>query len=243
MPEFPPIYRWSLMDAVEHNEMREWRDSYRENCACARAIEKAINDHYHDDRLDRCVDRIISQYGFDRTNYVLANTIMQKEDDGRFSDDNKKWARKIHIPKDEVRWHFCVESHPGLTNLFVDQMREAWRSLGLFDHTNCISEKDGEIDYRGKVLVLDPKVLKEQSRTPANQLFLAEGGFGCSANSRGRKVFGRFLNDGEKTHFGREDFLGAIKDEDLPEWASQKLDEIRSAVTDESEGISMGGIV
>jgi hypothetical protein len=56
-------------------------------------------------------------------------------------------------------------------------------------------------------------------------------------------VFGRFLNGGEKTHFGREDFLGAIKDEDLPEWASQKLDEIRSAVTDESEGISMGGIV
>ena len=51
MADHKPLYRWSLQDAVTHNEVQDWRDSYRENCDCARAIERAIADQYHDNIL------------------------------------------------------------------------------------------------------------------------------------------------------------------------------------------------
>ena len=41
MADHKPLYRWSLQDAIAHNEVQDWRDSYRENCDCARAIERS----------------------------------------------------------------------------------------------------------------------------------------------------------------------------------------------------------
>lgn len=166
---------------------------------------------------------IIEQYGFNRVNWVLANTVKQNKEDGRFSKENKKWAREYHIPIEDVNWHFAVESHPGLTNLFINDARRAWQGLGLFDRIHCISEKDSEMDYTNKVLILDPSVLKDEYKTPDDQLFLAKGGFGCHPNSRGRKVFGQFLKDSEETHFYHEDFIGAIDERHLPDWAKEKL--------------------
>ena len=126
MADHKPLYRWSLQDAIAHNEVQDWRDSYKENCDCARAIERAIADHYHDNVLEDGTKDVLDRYGFDRVNWVLANTLQEKAHDGRFSQENKKWAKGFFIPSDDVRWHFCVESHPGLTDLFIDQAREAW---------------------------------------------------------------------------------------------------------------------
>lgn len=129
MADHKPLYRWSLQDAIAHNEVQDWRDSYKENCDCARAIERAIADHYHDNVLEDGTKDVLDRYGFDRVNWVLANTLQEKAHDGRFSQENKKWAKGFFIPSDDVRWHFCVESHPGLTDLFIDQAREAWQKL------------------------------------------------------------------------------------------------------------------
>ena len=60
MPEHKPLYLWSLEDAVRHNERDEWRESYRENCDCARAIERAIEENYHDNRLEDGSQRRLS---------------------------------------------------------------------------------------------------------------------------------------------------------------------------------------
>lgn len=237
--EHKPLYIWSLDYAVRSNERDLWRESYRENCDCARAIERAINENYRDNCLNDCIQPIIERYGFDRVNWVLANTIQEKQDDGRFSQENKAWAKGFYIPQDDVRWHFCVEAHPGLTNIFTNQARRAWQALGLFDASHCESEKDGQLDYEGKVLVLKGNVLKDRYKTPEDQLFLADGGFGCRPNSRGRKVFGKFLKDGEDTHFYREDFAGILKDEYLPDWAREKLDESQPPEESESPGMMM----
>lgn len=158
MADHKPLYRWSLQDAVTHNEVQDWRDSYRENCDCARAIERAIADQYHDNILENGTKDIIDRYGFDRVNWVLANTLQEKAHDGRFSQDNKRWAKGFFIPSDDVRWHFCVESHPGLTDLFINQTREAWQKLGLFDASHCSEDND----YAGKLLILKPSVLKDE---------------------------------------------------------------------------------
>lgn len=174
MADHKPLYRWSLQDAVTHNEVQDWRDSYRENCDCARAIERAIADQYHDNILENGTKDIIDRYGFDRVNWVLANTLQEKAHDGRFSQDNKRWAKGFFIPSDDVRWHFCVESHPGLTDLFINQTREAWQKLGLFDASHCSEDND----YAGKLLILKPSVLKDEFKASDYQLFYAESGFG-----------------------------------------------------------------
>ena len=122
---------------------------------------------------------------------------------------------------------------------FISQAREEWDKLGLFDSESCI-ESDEPIDYAGKLLILSPNVLKDQYKTPEDQLFYATGGFGCDPTKMGRKVFGFFLKGGEETHFARGDFLGVIKDECIPDWAYDKLNEYEEYSGTEDEG--MGGI-
>lgn len=63
--------------------------------------------------------------------YVLANTIQQQDWDGRYSPDNKRWAKTIVIPEDKDPWggdrniEFVVQgAHPGLVDLFTSQARK-----------------------------------------------------------------------------------------------------------------------
>ena len=239
MSEHVQIYPWSLKDALEYGERDDWRESYRENCDCARAIERAILEGYNFETfcLDDCCEDVIEKYGFDRVNWVLANTIQQKKDDGRFSQENKAWAEGFFLPDDDVRWHFCVESHPGLTDIFTNQVRREWQKLGLYDVSHCI----GDDEYEGKLLVLRPSVLREEYKSPDYQLFYATTGFGCSPNATGRKVYGFFLKDGEETCYNRSCFFGVINEEHLPDWAHEKLAELRGQ-DDVSEDLTMGGI-
>lgn len=219
------IYPYSLEYAIQHDERDRWQESYQANCDCARAIERAINDNYDGQRLsDDAAASVLGEYDFDRVNWVLANTIQAKDSDGRISRDNKAWAKNYVVPKDTTQYQFVVNSHPGLTNLFVDDIRRAWQELGLFDKSHCTGA--GE-DYDGKVLVLDPTILKNQYKSPEYQLFWADGGFGCSPTARGRAVYGQFLKDGTENVYNRQDFIGVLKEEHLPDWAREKLAEIR----------------
>ena len=92
----------------------------------------------------------------------------------------------------------------------------------LFTEENTI-ENSRYNDYENKVLIIKPEWLKEAYRTPENQLFLAKSGFGCDPSKVGTAVYGVFLIDGESLNMRRGDFLGIIKDENLPEWAREKL--------------------
>lgn len=97
----------------------------------------------------------------------------------------------------------------------------------LFDGSHAVQSNEPQ-NYKGKLLILRAESLKEEYRTPENQLFLASGGFGCDPNASGRKVFGCFLSDGEETHFYRSDFVGIIADKHIPEWAKEKMEQLTS---------------
>lgn len=227
------IYPYSLEDATRSNERGLWREHYQLNVNCARDIEKAIAENYDGSYLSSdCIKPVLGEYGIDRVNWVLANTIQENQQGGRFSRENKEWAKGFYIPKDTTQLEFVVNSHPGLTNLLTDDIRKFWQELGLFGKTHCITTNE---DYDGKVLVLDPTILKDEYKSPDYQLFRATGGFGCSPTARGRRVYGQFLKDGEETSFYRQDFLGVLKDEHLPDWAPEKLAEIQS----QAEGAAM----
>ena len=231
-----PLYKWSLQEAQKLDQVDLWRESYKENCVCARAIEDFINSHYADNCLNTDgVEELIERFGFDRINCVLSNTIQRKDFDGRIREENKAWARETYIPNDDIRWHYEVDSHPGLTGLFTNRIRKEWNALGLFEKKHCTDEGD----YEGKVLALKPSVLKQEYRTPEYQLFVATAGFGCDPSKMGQEIYGYFLKDDEHTHFRRSQFIGVVDEEYLPDWAKEKLENTSS---DETEGVEIGGM-
>ena len=97
MAKHVSVYLWSLREAQKLGEVDRWRESYKENCTCARAIEQAIDDNYADNRLNTDAAKdIIERFGYNRVNWVLANTIQRKDADGRFS-QSKKIGQKDFI--------------------------------------------------------------------------------------------------------------------------------------------------
>lgn len=82
-------------------------------------------------------------------------------------------------------------------------------------------------DYResieNKVVVIRAERLRPEYRTADNQLVLATGGFGTAANSRGRAVYTVNLHSGKETRWNREDILGVLKPEYMPDWAKERL--------------------
>ena len=117
------IYRQSFGEAVFRGEGTLWRESFEENCACARAIEEAIADNYREYHLRDGTDAVVQKFGVDRVRFVLAATIQHQDYDGRFSLQNKRWAKEQMVPDDPYVREYCVHSHPGLTDLFTNQIR------------------------------------------------------------------------------------------------------------------------
>ena len=129
-----PLYRETAAYAREHDELDAYRASYQANVACKEAIEKAIHEHYHDNRLDTsCVQEIIDRFGQERVEHVLATTVSVKSWDQRFSDSNRVWAVTHCIPEDDSgmgdrRSRIVVDQcHPGLTDLFISAFRREVR--------------------------------------------------------------------------------------------------------------------
>lgn len=128
-----PVYPYPASYAQEHGELEQYRASKRANIACKEAIEAAIREYYDGNSLDsQAAAQVVEAFGLDRTLYVLANTVQQKDWDGRISHGNKAWAKTIHIQKNPDAWgadrndQFVVNSHPGLTDLFLSTVRQEY---------------------------------------------------------------------------------------------------------------------
>ena len=71
---------------------------------CKEAIEQAINDYYGNNRLaaESAVKRILDKFSPERVAYVVANTMQQKDHDGRISRDCKEWAKGMDASPDHA---------------------------------------------------------------------------------------------------------------------------------------------
>jgi len=227
--DFPYTYPYSAKEAGRRNELGSWRESFRANIACKKAIEDAIRQSFDGMHLDEhCIREVLGQFGFKRTAWVLSNTIQQLDWDGRFSPANKEWAKKTYIPRDENHNpQFVVRSHPAVLDGFVNLYRKEYQELGLFGPQHCEPDSFSGLDYTDKVLVLSPDTLRESCWQPEDQLWLAHDGFGCRPKAIGRSVRCTCLGDGEMTRWNRRDFIGVLKEEHLPDWAREKLEELQ----------------
>lgn len=137
MKDTTPIYFHSATYAHEHGELDQHRASHKANIACKEAIEQAIADNYRDNCLgSACVQQVLQQFDYGRIFYVLANTVRQKDHDGRISRDNKAWAQTIPVCEDKDGFgydrnvYFVVDrSHTGLLDLFLTQARQEYAQV------------------------------------------------------------------------------------------------------------------
>lgn len=125
MAEHKSLYPWSLEDAQDYGEEQLWRESFKENCRCARAIEQAIASHFDGYTLDTsCVSPVLKEFGIRRVRFVLANTLNEKSSDRRFSEESRTWCKGAYVPRDPSNWAFSVESHPAVLDGFIRAAKE-----------------------------------------------------------------------------------------------------------------------
>lgn len=142
-----PLYCHKADYAKEHGELDAYRASHRANIACKEAIETAIRDNYRENRLDpQGAAEVVSRFGSERVEYVLAVTIREMDWDGRFSRDNKAWAKIVPVQENKDTWgqdrnlEFVIsQAHPGLIDLFANQVRRQEKELSK-DRPSVLSQ-------------------------------------------------------------------------------------------------------
>ena len=222
MKDYPYLYRGSLAEARRRNQIDLWQESLRENIRCKDAIEEAIRrdfDGMHM-RFD-CIEPMIRNFGFLRIAWVLANTLQQKNWDGRFSSQNRAWAAQFPVPNEDRVIQYIVESHPAVLNGFVSEYREVLQRSGLFGIEQCEADSFASQSCEAKVLVLSPDILRGGCWSRGNQLWLALEDWKDDA------VRCVCLWDDEITSWDRTELIGILKEEYLPDWAKEKLEQLR----------------
>ena len=76
-----------------------------------------------------------------------------------------------------------------------------------------------EDSLKNNVVVIDSNVFSPEYQLATHQLMLCTGGFGSYPNARGRACFCTSLYDGHKTSFYRQEVIGTLNKDNLPEWA------------------------
>ena len=87
------------------------------------------------------------------------------------------------------------------------------------------------------MLVLSPDILKESYWNEGAMLWYAHDGFGCGPHAIGRSIRCTCLGDGEHTRWNRTDFIGVLKEEFLPEWAKETLEQLTAQMQQKTPGM------
>ena len=119
-----PVYRETANYAYEAGELDMYRASRDANMACKEAIEQAISDNFSNNHLstEAAVTSVFDQFSPERVQYVLANTIQNKDHDGRIHQSLKDWAKEIEVCPDDTNSFIVDKVNPGLVSLFVTEV-------------------------------------------------------------------------------------------------------------------------
>ena len=122
-PEGKEAYAQYRMEQ-EQKALEQAKMEHETKVACKNAIEKAIAERFDGYRLPKdTAEGVIQEYGSERGSYVLANSVMHKRQDGRFSTENKEWAKAIEPYAMVKNEDMVVDSHPAVLNGFINQTR------------------------------------------------------------------------------------------------------------------------
>ena len=115
--KYPAVYRLSLGEADERGETEQYWASLAQDSACRLSITSALTvDAGKGGTMAGRLERIMGEWGRDRVEWILANSIAQKKDDGQISGENRRWAASFHVPRNDPvggsLWRSCVADVP-----------------------------------------------------------------------------------------------------------------------------------
>ena len=134
--KYVPLYRHTYEYAREAGQIDECRLSRIENMHCAKTIDTAIADSFDGMHLNTaCIRPLIDRFGAERISWVLANTLVMKDYDGRFSASNKEWGARMEVPLEKDRYggvrnaEFVLRSHPAVLDMFIVYVRRELEAI------------------------------------------------------------------------------------------------------------------
>lgn len=120
-----PIYRETYLYASENNEFGVFHQDKKLNDECRNAIDKAINDSQYDTnhyKMKDAVKQVVDEYGSERVELLMAKIVQGADWDGRYSRQNKEWAKGFDVP--ESMKDIYSNTHPCLLDGFLNKVRE-----------------------------------------------------------------------------------------------------------------------
>lgn len=241
-----PFYRYSLDAAKSDDCVDLYKKSIEENRRCRDYIEDMETGFYANAYKDNRVDsdgaytkRLMEEFGMERVLNMYAVTIREHMCDARIDDDVKSWARGFNVAfknGEQKSSSIITQMNPGIVNILAKHAIKEFENLNLFSWEHCDRSQQ---NYENKVVIVSHTRLKEEYWSPENQLWLATNGFGCEPDKIGRAVYSTCLADGDRNRWDRGDILGVIKDEYLPDWAREKLEELQAKEQSEENDITL----
>ena len=142
-----PVYPHSLEYAHEHGEADVFYKSKEANRACIKSIAEAVHNSYKGEYrydLKAAAKTVIDEHGFVRLNHVLANILLNHHYDGRYSPENKEWARDFGLVHD--RDIYC-DTHPAILDGFINIVRKNQReifveAIGQYEKSRHMAERN-----------------------------------------------------------------------------------------------------
>ena len=153
------LYPYSAQEARIRNQLPMWRESYRANVACRNAIEETIRQNFDGMHLKKdCLEPVLAEYGYKRTEWVLATTLQELSWDGRFSSTKPVCANvdlfsgliynMLGISEDIYTPLFAIARVPGWCAHRVEEVvfanriiRPAYKYLGVRQKYKPIEER------------------------------------------------------------------------------------------------------
>lgn len=217
-----PIYNQNLQSAKGENQESLWAENAKENIACAKAMEVLCGYLGKEKTMDEMeIAALVEVFGLQRVTYVTVSNLLFQHPEG----ENLDWAESFYVAlrKEDVE-HFSLSMDSGYLNGFADNLREYTKHhSNLFAIEHC-DELDKDMDFNGKILVVNPKELSNHFKYPEHQMELISEAF-LEKDGVFRFYTRSLEDDAEATRFPSE-ILGVLKEENIPTWAKERSKEM-----------------
>ena len=140
------VYPYDFKTANDRFETSYYHKNRDFNQDCVNAIDEAISVGCYETNhcnTELAAMSVISLYGFERVNAVLAHKIQRHKSDNRYSDANKEWAEGFSLPENT---HTFLSSHAILIEDFTTYTRKLYKDLGAERFALLGKEEHGEFE-------------------------------------------------------------------------------------------------
>lgn len=120
---------------------------------------------------------------------------------------------------------------------YIDECEDDLREILTSEMFGDVSVDKDVSDYTGRIMIIRPEFFTPSNCTPENQLFLAQSGKGCDSTEYGGAINGILLYDREETTITSDNFLGAMREEHIPNWAREAREDIAEESSEEQPKI------